>query len=619
MRFSCFTLHRLCIGGLLFLSLSHSQAQSTSALSEVFVTATRQETRTSEVLSDVSYIGPKEIQNAGQSTLAELLGRQPGIEFKQSGGPGSDTSISIRGSNAGHALLLIDGMRVRSATLDMPTWQYIPLEQIDHIEIVRGAASSLYGSDAIGGVIQIFTKKGEGPAKAYAQVGYGTFNTKSIASGVSGGQNGWSYNFQVGDKTSNSFSATVPTQGTYSPYNPDKDGYRSTNSSGQLSYQIDRGSEVGMNYLYSQGWNRYDASPANADYKLYQTISSVSAYSKNRLNDAWVSKIQVGQSLDDNKSFSNASLATSYRTAQKQLLWQNDVELGSGLAMLGLERLDQHVGSVDTDYVVKTRVVDSVFAGWVKTSGIHNYQINVRNDRNSQYGSKSTGMFGYGYRINSSWRANASVATGFKAPGFNDLYYPDDGSQIGNPLLKAESSLNREISIHHEVGASHASLVHYQNDVKNLIQWNFNEATQYYSPINVANAKLSGWTAAFSNRLGSYRYKASLDLQNPLDGDTQKVLVYRAKEIFKFSMDKDFAALNLGAELVLSGKRYTDADNTKSLGGYSLINFYSGYKVSNDVSAYLRVNNLLNKTYTLVEGYATPRANLFAGLRFNLN
>ena len=161
--------------------------------------------------------------------------------------------------------------------------------------------------------------------------------------------------------------------------------------------------------------------------------------------------------------------------------------------------------------------------------------------------------------------------------------------------------------------------MYYQNSIKKLIQWNYDEVTYFSSPVNVAHARLSGWTAVFSNSIGSYRYRMSLDVQNPEDSDTHKTLVYRAKEILKIRGDKDWGAFNFGLELALSGKRYTDAMNTTSLGGYSLLNLYSSYKMSNDVSAFLRINNALNKTYTLVEGYATPRANMFAGLRFNLN
>jgi vitamin B12 transporter len=606
---------RTLLGIAICLWASLSSAQSSNALSDVVITATRQERRASDAITDIITIGPKEIQNSGQSSLAELLGRQPGIEFKSNGGLGAPTDLFIRGTNSGHVLLLVDGIRVGSATTGAPTWSYIPLEHIDHIEILKGAASSLYGSDAIGGVVQIFTKRGDGPPQSFAQTGYGSYNTKSAAAGVSGGADGWRYSAQVGDKTSDSFAPASPAN---SSFDPTQRGFRYSNLSGQLSYEITNGQEVGVNYLYSQGWNRFNYYIVGPEYKNYQTVSLVGAFAKSRISDVWVSKVQISQSVDDNLSYQSNALLFNYRTAQDQFLWQNDVELASGLALFGVEKLNQRVGSQDSPYLVTSRSINSVFAGWVKKFDLHHFQFNLRNDQNSQYGQKSTGLMGYGYHITPFWQIKTSIGTGFKAPTFNDLYYPFDGYQRGNPALLPETSLNRELALYRELENGQMSLTHYQNDVKNLIQW-APDSNWIWTSQNVASARLSGWTATIKSGSGGLHYSASLDLLDPKDNTLQKTLYYRARETLKINLDKDFAALNLGAEWMVTGRRFTDADNTQTLGGYGLFNVYGNYKISKDTTATFRVNNALDKKYILSQGYATPGRNWFAGLRFNLN
>ncbi|MDP3639450.1 MAG: TonB-dependent receptor plug domain-containing protein, partial [Azonexus sp.] len=151
-----------------------------ASLDPVMVTATRQSMRTSELLSDVSVIESEELAQAAQSTLGDILGRQPGVEFYTSGSNGATGSVFMRGTSSGHTLVLIDGVRAGSATLgQMSSWSRLPVSQIERIEILRGPASSLYGSDAIGGVIQIFTRRGDGPFKPFFEGGVGSYDTSS--------------------------------------------------------------------------------------------------------------------------------------------------------------------------------------------------------------------------------------------------------------------------------------------------------------------------------------------------------------------------------------------------------------------------------------------------------
>ena len=583
----------------------------------VVVTATRQPQRASEALSDVTIIDAEEIRSAGPAaTVTEVLARQPGIEIDQNGGPGTTANVFVRGTNSNHVLLLVDGIRVGSTTIGAPSWEYIPLQQVDHIEIIRGPASSLYGSEAIGGAVQIFTKRGEGPFQAFAEAGYGTWNTSALSTGFSGGQEGWRYSFQLSDKRSDSFPAiNNPANAAYNPANT---GYQAASSSGSASYSPAKGQELGATYVYSDGWNRYNAAfpgPASDAYKQREAISAVSLYSRNQLNDAWTSTLRIGQSADNGRQYDNGTEYSAIRSTQTQYQWQNDVKLPLGTALLALERNDQRVDSTTTNYAVTSRTIDSLLAGWTAHLGAQQLQFNLRRDDNSQFGNKTTGLIAYGYRFSPAWRGHVSAGSAFRAPTFNDLYWPF----AGNPDLKPETAQNREASLHYSAHGEQASVTYYHNDVSNLIQWapvDPNNPGGNWLPFNVARATLRGLTVAYSDTLGAYRLSSSIDLQDPRDDMLQKTLRYRARQIGKLALTRDFGAYDAGAELQASGKRYNDVANTQVLGGYTLVNAFIDYRVRNDVTLFARANNIFDKRYALIRDFATPGANLFVGVRY---
>lgn len=579
-----------------------------ASLDTMVVTATRQAQRASDVLFDTTVIESEEIRKAGPTaTLNELLVRQPGIEINQRGGVGTDASIFIRGSNNTHALVLVDGIRLGSTTTGYPAWGFIPLEQVDRVEIVRGSCSSLYGSDAMGGVIQIFTRRGEGPLRPFVEAGFGSWNARSMSTGFSGSQNGWRYNFQVARKLGDSYSAINNPKSA--SYNPDKDGYAVTSSSGHLSYAPSREHEIGANYLVSDGWNRYDGFPGTKDHKQSETLYGVNLYTRNTLSAGWTSTLKIGKSSDRSRQYADGQPGSRIQSSQTQYQWQNDVLLPLGQALFALERVEQTVGG-SPNYTVRDRDINSYMVGWTGKIGQHRLQANIRHDDNSQFGGHTTGSAAYGYQITPDWRANISYGTGFKAPTFNDLYWPGSG----NPNLKPEKSKNREASIHYETEQHHASLTYYRNDISDLIEWA--PAGGVWIPGNVAEAQLSGWTLAYAGDWAGLRLAASLDLQEPEDSKRGKLLRYRAKQIAKFAVSRDFGSLNLGVEAQVSGRRYNDAANMQELSGYGIVNLSASYRLDKNWSVFARANNVFDKKYVLVRDYSTPEANFFIGLRY---
>lgn len=585
-------------------------AEQLAALDPVVVSASRQPQRASEVLADISVIDADEIRRAGPSaTIGELLARQPGIEIATRGGLGTDGSVFIRGSNSNHALVLVDGMRLGSTTTGAPSWGFIPLDQVDRIEVIRGPCSSLYGADALGGVVQIFTKRGNGPLRVFAEAGYGSWNTTSLSAGLSGAAEGWRYNFQLAHKESDGYSAIRNPKN--SSYNPDKDGYEVTTSSGGISYSPAQGHEIGAAYLYSEGWNRYDSSPKARDFKQSEILYSAHVFSRNQLTSFWTSTVKIGQSADRGQQYADRNPTSLIKSTQTQYQWQNDFQLPVGAALLALERTEQEV-SGNVNYDVKDRAINSILAGWQGKLGSHRAQLNVRHDDNSVFGNKTTGTVAYGYQISRDWRANASYGTGYKAPTFNDLYWPG----AGNPDLKPEESRNREFGVHYETTDHHASLTYYHNNIDNLVEWAPN-ASGLWFPANVAKAQLTGWTLAYEGQVADFRVNTSLDIQDPTDVERDKQLRYRARNIAKLGINRDFGPFSLGAELLGSGKRFNDANNTQKLPGYAILNLTAAYRFTDNWSIFARANNVFDKDYELVRDYATPVANFFVGIRYN--
>jgi vitamin B12 transporter len=601
------------IAGLSFSLLSFSALAAEDA-ALVMVTATRQQARVSELVADVSVIEREEIERAGQMPLAQFLGRQPGIEFTNNGSAGSQSDVLIRGANTNQTVVLIDGMRIGSATSGTVNWSRLPLSQIERIEILRGPASALYGSDAIGGVVQIFTQRGEGPPRVNAEIGYGSYNTLSGSAGVAGEKDGWRYSVNASATTSDGFNNISNPQST--SYNPDRDGYSTTSLATALSYAPAKGHELGANFLYSVGRHQYDTSTVSKlrDHALAQTVQSVNFYSRNALTSLWTSTVRLGTSFDDSTTLVNGIRSTSsplFRTDQQQLVWQNDIKLPSaGTLMLAWESLRQGITST-TAYPIKGRKIQSLVAGWSVNPGDHRLQASVRRDSNSQFGGKTTGVVGYGYQLTTAWLVNASYGTAFRAPTFNQLYSPTivGGFQFGNPNLLPETSRNREASVRYDDGRHRAGMTVYRNTVTNLIQNTFPAS-------NSGFANLYGETFSYEGRVDVFEFKASLDNQRPVD-ELGRMLVRRARQHGALELGRTNDVWDWRVGVTASGARYTDStNNDRKGGGYALANLSGSYNFERDWSLFGRIDNLFNKKYETALDFATPGANLFVGVRY---
>ena len=595
---------------------AQAQESSDRNTNRVLVTATRFPQIASEALSDNIVITSEDIARSGQTSLVELLQRQRGIEVARNGGPGTNASVFIRGTDNRQNVVLVDGVRVGSSTAGGASWSAIPLSQIDHIEIVYGPLSSLYGADALGGVVQIFTKQGSGPASPTVAVGVGSYRERNLEAGVSGSAGEGSvlrYALSTSHDEAAGFSATKP--GAFG-FNPDRDGYKHDSVSGRLGVEWAKGQEAGLVFLKSRLDAQFDTDPAFDDRNI-QNLETFALYSKNRLAQNWTSKLQLSTSAD--KLDSVTAFGTSFfNTRQNGLSWQNDIVLGSELLQLLAERREEKADT-DTPELNRTRTTNAFAAAYQLKRGPHLAIASLRNDDSSQFGSHTTGNLAYGYRISNALRINASAGTSFRAPTFNELYYPG----FGIPTNRPEKGRNAEAGVYYDNGKAQLSAVVYRNRVTDLIinteVCPVDQATHPFGcAYNVNKALLTGVTLGASTSIGNYVARASLDMQDPRDETTDRTLARRARQHGTVGLDYVAGPLHAGGEVVFSGKRYDDPANTNVLGGYALLNLSASYDFAPNWSLFGRWNNVLDKNYELVGNYATAGSNLFVGVRYGI-
>jgi vitamin B12 transporter len=607
----------------------------------VVVTATRIPTRTSEVLSDISVIEREDIERAGNASLPDLLKTLPGVQTTSSGGPGASGTLSLRGTNSTHALVLVDGQRISSATLGTTAIEHLPLEQIERIEILRGPAASLYGSDAIGGVIQIFTRHGEGAPTPTLFFGAGRYGTV-VSSAAYGGRSGDTrFHVQIGQERSTGFSDIKEAKsGSFDMYHPDRDGYDNRNVSASLSQRVSSNLKIGADYLNVRGAKHFDSTSCdttwtvctpNFDSRLVQTLDSASMHAEYRISPVWQTSLRLGQSSDrmTNWQFDPVgSIVTQpqFDTRQNQVSWQNDIALPVGKLIAAADWRNVRVASSQT-LIANAQTTRALILGYQGWFGKHSLQASARRDDISGLGGHDTGSLAYGYRFAERWVARASIGTAFHAPTFNDLYWPLDLVNFyqGNPALKPEQARNREVGLSYEGSGTSASVTFYRNAVSNLIDFVSGTAPTFIGTMgNIGQATIKGASFQYQRHAGAWDWKAAYDVLSARDDTTGRMLQRRAPRTASVEVRRRFDSFDLGAQLTATGRRFNDRANLQTLGGYGLVNVDSGYNIDKDWSVQAKLSNLFDKNYVAVQStlnpfndYAVAGRSLFIGLRYS--
>jgi vitamin B12 transporter len=642
----------LCAGFFSLSSPAYSQnnpsvlvAMASNSMDPIIVTATRTPAKASDVLADNVYIGPEEIQQAGQTTLVELLQRQKGVTISSYGTGGSNASVFLRGTTNNQTLVLIDGVRVDDAYNGGANWSAIPLTIVDHIEIIFGPQSSLYGSDAIGGVIQIFTKQGDGPAKVGASIGYGTYGTSISEASIHGSTTGEQkirYSLAASQTLSMGFNTIAPNNKDGYTANG-RTGYVQDSITGRLSQEWGKGQELGLQFLNSRLNNQVPGmDPQEYFYQQIQNqisqLGTYSLYSKNQVLENWRSLLQASAQTSNALNHApntpnNPAYDSTLNQRQNTYTWQNDIAIGTDILQVLAERKTQKVSSNQLDYGtydINNYPTPLSFLGFSQTrntnSGAIAYQLkrdanlanfSIRNDSISGYGPQTTGSAAYGYFFTKEWRANINYGTGFRAPTFNDLYYPG----YGNPAILPEKSKNTEVGLHYEKAQLESHLVIFSNSISNLIQ----ASSSLSCPIgtgafgcasNVSSAKITGASLSGLAQLSSLNLKASYTQQNPVNEGSNSTLVKQAKQYGNIAGEYIYSKVTTGVGATFSGRRNDYLGDATGMGAYTLYNLYANYELEKDLSLFVRWNNVFNKNYQLSYGYNTPGSNAFVGLRY---
>ena len=601
----------------MFGAITLPQAAIADGMEEIVVTATRMPQALDKSIADTTVLTEQDIKNSAATDVTTLLRSVPGIEMAQNGGMGSTASIYMRGTSSTQVLVLLDGVRIDSATTGTTGIEHLMLDSIERIEIVRGNVSSLYGSEAIGGVIQLFTKHGQGAPAFNASAGAGNEGTQHMAAGFSGSVNDTSFSVNAGRVRTDGVSALNPLLAPGA--NPGNNGYDNSTLDAQLKQTLNADHALTASVFSTRGNISYDVSGTFQNlptdlYNMVETVDKFSLASDDQINATWHSQVRMAQGVDDSIAYKNGAQSSRFQTQNNQLAWQNNFKVAEGQQLsFSVEKLDQAVAS-NTPYTQTGRNVNSVLGGYTGEFGSQQVQLNARQDNYSDFGTANTGLLGYGLSFADSWRAIASISNAFRAPTFNELFYPG----YGNPNLMPERSQNREAGLHYAAIGQRVDAVYFDNRISDLI---VGSATAPYLPYNIRQAQITGQELSYAGDFGDTHLKAGATFQNPRDAATGQPLVRRAKEFGSLAASHDFNALNLGAEVRYSGPRQDTNFNTYpytavTLPGYQLLNLTARYLIDKNLNLSARVANLFNRNYSEVYGYNTPGRTLFVGLNY---
>lgn len=586
-----------------------ASAQSTNS---IVISATRIDTPIEQVGSAFSIISSKEIEHFHTQDVQSSLTLAPGIQMTQNGGRGTASSVFIRGANANQTLVLINGIRINGNTTGSFNLSTIPTDSIDRIEVLRGPQSALYGSDAIGGVVNIVTKKG-----AEKEIG----GSLLLEIGKKGYHNG-ELNLSAGNDVID-INTTLSASGL-NQYNISENsgGYEDDQYS-QLAFF----SDLGLNFatdgradlvvMYNKNKNELDQT---APYPGWWQVDDLDRKTKNEFRMATLnlSKPITGNFEQSCKAGYNEVQTTGRNNGQREYFYrsrnydfntQSDLFfLDSSTVTLGYDfrRSEaENNGRYSSEHIIQ----NSVYA---------NTQLDIdeqlflslggRYDDYSKFDGKGTWQTSISWFWETYSRLHASAGSGYKTPTMNDLYWPSTSWSIGNPDLNPEESLSFDIGQEKTLfdGKLVMDVTYFQSIIKDMIVWKDN-GSGIWIPNNVNNAKSRGVEVSFSAQpTDSFSAKLHYTYTRAIDTGTGNQLARRAQNNAGLSAIWDYSSKgSLSGDIVYVGKRFDNADNTRGMPAYALLNLGTQYQVSESLSLVANVDNLLDKEYETTAGYGT--------------
>ena len=601
------------LAGLSLLAVAATPAAEDEPLT-INITAGRTPQSNVDTLASVTVIDRAEIERLQARSVPEALRGVPGLGISSNGGAGKTTSVFLRGTNSDHVLVLVDGLRIGSVTLGTASFQDIPIDQVERIEVVRGPRSSLYGADAVGGVIQIFTKKGGGALTPRLSAAGGSHATQDYSAGLSGGgDRGW-FNIGASHLETLGFNACDPRSarlgaGCY-VNEPDDDGYRNTGISARAGYRLTDTLSAEVHYLRGAGENEYDGSAyaGNSSDFVQDALGTRLDW---QVLPAWRMSLSGGRSRDLSDNYYNGVFKNTYDSERYSASWLNDIALAAGQRLtLGADWLDDRV-SATTHYDQDSRDNAAGFAQYLGRYGDHDLTLSARRDHNQQYGGHTTGSVAWGWHIAPDLRVMASWGSAFKAPTFNQLYFPG----FGNANLQPEESDSYELGLAGQHAGIDWSLNAYQTLIDQMIGFDAS-----YTPVNIAKARIRGLEAIANTRLAGWDLAANASLLDPEnrghDANRGNWLPRRAKQMARLDADRRFGRWRLGTSLYGEGKRYDDLANRHRLGGFVTVDLRLAYALTRDWTLEGKLANALDKGYQTARLFEQDGRNAMLTVRY---
>lgn len=567
-------------------SFAADSTEQAYRLPDMIITSARTAQPRDEATSANSVFTRDDIERLQARSVPELLQRVPGVQVSTAGGV---ISYSVRGTNTAQTLVLVDGQRIASASSGIARLDYLSIDNIERVEVTRGPRSALYGADAIGGVIQIFTRRGATGLRPEIRLAAGNHGTVERSAALAGGDERTQFNLGASLDETQGWDMTRDNRGADS----DDDGRRNKAVHLNLDHQLNQDWKAGFSLNDQRGDSEYDDAYSYAPGKPHDEfrVSSYSGYLQGQLSDIWNSRLELGRSYDRNKAvgaaedWNNGSLDTTRHSAS----WINRLQLDARNQLaLGTDWYEDRVDG-STDFAENSRTNRAFFAQHSFKADAFATELGLRHDNNERYGSQNSWNGALTLPVGDQQRWIASYGEGFRAPTFSDLYYPG----AGNPNLKAETSRTYELQWRGDFAGNHLDASVYRTEVNDLIAWD-NSSNQ---PENVAKARIDGFEANWAREVYGWQANLGLALIDPRDRDSGHTLARRARRTLNLDLDRQFGAFGLGGSWRALSGSYADAANTERLGGYGVLDLRGSWQFSDSLRWDLKLQNLFDRGY----------------------
>lgn len=592
--------------------VSPCPAQSRPATRQptIEITASRIADTVDSSLADVSVITRAQIDASAAPDLIALLRLQAGVDVTRSGGAGTQTAVFLRGTNSNHVLVLIDGVRVASSNTGAFAFENLPLDAVQRVEIVRGPRASYWGSDAIGGVIQIFTRRLVG---AHISARYGSYRSADGSVGYGGQSATGGFSLMLGARHVGGFSTSNPAAGEYI-YNPDDNGFQNHNFVVNGDYKFDS-QTLSASAFRSSGTVSFDNGDPGVGFSrtLDQAIGT-SLQGSIRAN--WQQRFSLGSSREN---LDTPAFFSAYTSTRQQASWTNDFNVSAGQHWIaGIDYVHERGVSIDNSGFgapyAQSRNDSGVFTGWNMRGAALHGEFSARYDNNSAFGSAISGSAAVGWTVDDDLRVTASYGTAFRAPNLNELYSPGyAGFYAGNPDLDAEHSRSAAVGMVWNSSANHELGLHaFSTRIRDLIDFS---GGSRFQAINVEHAAIDGAELTDAWNTAVWSIDSTATFQNPRNLGTNTQLLRRPRQKFSSLLQRTLGNHGrIGLEFVASGQRKDVADYT--LPGYTLFNLRASFVPHPDWSVTLRLENAFNRNYELIHGYNTPGRSGYVQVRW---